>query len=142
MVTKEQRDDIRSIKFYSEFVGTKEGISFDNKKKVHIPGMLELKDMAFKRIIETGYSKIERVKPSLANCIVRVFYWRQNGISKNVMSCVYGYNCYVKENQKWLTGLDGNLEINFSEHKIGRWVCPDDYIVYNCDFADFYVKIT
>lgn len=142
MFTKEQKENIRTINLFEEFYGNKKGVSFHNKKKVHIPDVWELKEQVIKSIIEKGFSKVERVEPKNANCIIRIFNNRKVEFGRDVMTNIYGFNCFVKEGGKWISESCNKFEINFEKYEVGYWLCPDEYVTYDCDFVDFYVKIS
>jgi len=141
MFTKEQRKDIRNINSFEEFYGNKKGVSFHNKKKVHIPDVWELKEQAIKRIIDIGFSQVQRVEPRHANCIIRIFNKRNVELGRDVMTNIYGFNCFVKEDGKWVSESCNKFEISYEKYKVGYWLYPDEYVTYDCDYADFYVKI-
>lgn len=142
MLTKEQKKEIRNINLFEELVFNKKGISLDNKKKVYIPDVWELKEQAIKRIKDKGFSKIERVEPDYANCVIRIFNKKEVGFGVNVITNVYGYNCFTKENGKWVSESCNKFEMDFEKYKVGYWLCSDEYITYDCDFVDVYVKIS
>ena len=142
MFTNEQRIKIRNINSFEEFYGNKKGVSFHNKKKVHIPNVWELKDEAIKRILEKGFTKVERVEPKRANCIIRIFNNHKEELGRDIMTEIYGFNCFVKEDGKWVAEGCNKFEINFEKCEVGYWLCPDEYVTYDCNFTDFYVKIS
>ena len=117
----------------------KEGkpVTYSGKEFV-IPSFPEIKEEICKEVLKLGFSKFEIVKPSKANCIIRVFQKLHYQYEYNQIYNLYGAFCYVRS-------ADGfkrqHCIIDYSECVIKLWLFQDEYIDINCDFFDCYVKI-
>lgn len=147
MLTDLQKEQIRNVKLYDYSYKEKKGKAItDNGKQFIIPSFVELKQIIFSEIMKLGFSKIEIVKPSKANCIIRVYqklhYNYDFPVETNTYN-LYGAHCYTLKSGKWTTSAyQDDAIINFSEFTIRHWICQDDYIDFNCDFFDCYVQIS
>lgn len=144
MLNNSQKEGIRELRIYNYSCKEKEGIPLDNKGNIFkVLTFTEILEELSKQILKLGFSKIERVEPKKANCLIRVYqklhykydyYWIYN---------VYGGFCYTLKAGKWVTtnGFD-NYEINYSKCITGHWIYPDEFVEFNCDFCDYYVKVS
>ena len=136
-------EKIRGVKIYEYASREIRGKAIDYKgKEFIIPQLSELKAEIFKKIYDLGFENIEIVSPNKANCLIRIFqklHYEHDFSINNV----YGVNCYVLKNGKWILESDGNeFPLDYSKEKIKHWICQDDYIVFDMDFLDLYVKIS
>ena len=103
-----------------------------------IPSFPEIKEEICKKILKLGFSNVEIVKPSKANCIIRVFQKLHYKYEDNQIYSLYGAFCYVRS----ANGFEHQQSIlDYSECVIRYWMFQDEYIDFNCDFFDCYVKI-
>lgn len=143
MLSKSQRESIRCINLFKYGCREKKGkpITLDGKEFI-IPSLSEVIESVSQEILKLGFSNIERIKPNKANCIIRVFqklhYHYDNDLTYNV----YGYTCYTLNNAgEWVTSK-AHFKIDYSNHIIRHWLCQDEYIDFNLDFFDIYVKVS
>lgn len=143
MLSKKQKESIRRISLFEYACKEKKGqpIALDGSNFI-VPSLNEVKESVFVEIFKLGFSNIERVEPNKANCIVRVFqklnYHYDYGLTYNI----YGATCYTLNNAgRWVTSSD-EIEIDYSKHIITHWLCQDEYIDFDLDFFDCYVKVS
>lgn len=85
--------------------------------------------------------KVERVSPFRANIIVRVYQVRHYKYDFGSIYNLYGADCYVKNWFKWYTENNGELfSLNHSKNCIRHWLYPDEYIDFNTEFIDIYLR--
>lgn len=147
MLTNKQKESIRNVKLYDYAFKEKNGKAIQyNGKEFNIPSFEELKQSVFSEIFNLGFSKIKVVKPYKANCIIRVYqklhYTYEFGGETDTYN-LYGAHCYTLNNRKWITSaFQDDSEINYSKCIIKHWLFQDEYIDLDCDFVDYYVKIS
>lgn len=147
MLTNTQKESIRKVDLYDYSLYEKKGKAIQsNGKEFIIPSFVELRQIIFNDILKLGFSKIEIVKPSNANCIVRVYkklhYKYDSGLSTNIYN-IYGAHCYTLKDRKWITStFQYDSEIDYSKCIIRHWICQDEYIDFDYDFFDCYVQIS
>lgn len=149
MLTKSQKEKIRSINLFEYAIKEKKGkaINWDGSEFV-LPTLRQVEDSIYEQILKMGFTKIERVAPNQANCIIRVFqklhYPYPMWPGREDIYNVYGAACFTLRSGKWIsTGFNTEgHEINYSEWKIRHWLCQDEYIEFDFDFFDCYVKIS
>ena len=137
MLTDRQRKNIRFVNFYKM-------VSKQNNEFI-VPTYTELKNEIYKRIYDLGFSKIERVEPAKANCIIRLFQPPHSECDNSLEYAFYGATCFTQESGKWITmGLLGHVDykINYSNCFIRLHLSGNDYLVLDCEFFDCYVKIS
>lgn len=140
MLTKNQREKIRSIADGKSFIEKKNDFNATSVRRNDVPDVFELREQAIEKIKELGFTEIIQVAPKNANCIIRVFSRFNLEHEINEMYSIYGYNCYTKSKGIWITGKD--FEISFSKCKRICWIFQDEYVDFDCDFVDFYVKVS
>lgn len=147
MLTYFQKESIRNVTFYDYAFKEKKGkaIQYDGKEFI-IPSFVELRQSIISEILKLGFSKVEIVKPSKANCIIRVYqklhYTYEFGGETDTYN-LYGAHCYTLNDRKWITSaFQDDFEINYSKCIIRHWICQDEYIDFDCDFFDCYVQIS
>lgn len=147
MLTDVQKESIRNVDIYDYSLKEKKGkaINYDGKK-FNIPSFVELKQIIISEILKLGFSKVEIVKPSKANCIIRVYqklHYNYDFPGETSTYNLYGAHCYTLKSGKWTTSaFQDDSIINFSEFIIRHWICQDEYIDFDCDFFDCYVQIS
>lgn len=115
-------------------------ISFEGQSFV-IPSFVEIKETIFNQLRASGFSHINFVHPSKANCIVRIFK-SLNYKYEDVFYDIYGAHCFTRKSGKWISmSKGGEFEIDFSKFEIRHWLFQDEYIDFNIDFFDCYLKI-
>lgn len=142
MLNRRQKEKIRRIEIYKYSVRERRGKAVDDSgKEFKMLSFDEIRDEVYKMIREMGFSKIEYASPLNANCVIRVFqkkHYHYDGMTYNV----YGAQCFTKKDNQWTTkNSSGETKINFSKCKFIHWICQYDYIDFDFDFFDCYVRI-
>lgn len=147
MLSKSQRESIRRIGLFEYACKEKKGqpIALDGSRFI-VPSLNEVKESIFEKILQLGFSSIERVEPNKANCIVRVFQKLHYHYDYDLTYNIYGATCYTLNNAgQWVTRPSGEIrdfKIDYSKHIIRHWLCQDEYVEFDLDFFDCYVKIS
>lgn len=136
-------EKISGVKIFEYASQERKGKAIDYKgKEFIIPQLSDLKAEIFKKIYDWGFEKIEIVSPNKANCLIRIFQKLHYKYDCSIYN-VYGVSCYVLKNGKWMLESDGDeFQLDYSKEKIKHWICQDDYIVFDMDFLDLYVRIS
>ena len=143
MVSKIKVEGLRELRIF-EYALSKDGKNitiFNDKDFIFLSFPEILKEMS-ERILKLGFTKIERVKPSKANCLIRVYSLKQYKYERDMVYDLYGSLCFTKKNGTWFTqGSIGEYEIDYSKCIIRHWIVQDEYIDFECDYVDYYVRI-
>ena len=113
-----------------------------------VPPFPAIRDMALSQIEDQGFTTIKRVKPDNANCIIRVcqHLHHVDDDDTELVYNLYGVWCYTKDILNcWQTFNSYNEElvgIDFSKNVIRHWKCQDEYVLCDCEFVDYYYKIS
>lgn len=140
MLNRKEREIVRNIVISQHSCWEREGvaITFDGRPFI-VPTLDQVKEDIIEEILYRGFNKVERIKPTEADAIIRVYqklhYKHHNGLVYNL----YGGHCFTPKNGKWVTLED--IPLDYSSCKIRHWICQDDYIDFECDFFDVYVVI-
>lgn len=114
----------------------------EDGKPFIIPTYPEILAKAMSDINALGFSNIRRTSPRKANCIVRVFSTQHYHYDDVLTYNVYGFTCYTKEKDVWVSEWNsGIFYLDYSKFETTRWLCQDEQIVFNHDFADFFLHI-
>lgn len=119
-----------------------------NKKEFIIPSPYEILSDFCSEILNCGFSKVERVAPDEANCIIRVFEKRHlkgpANCFENRVYNLYGGNCFIKKDNDWIARSENDTEFKFNPEKCEQrlWLYQDDFLEFEADFVDFYVRIS
>lgn len=143
MLSPNQRKSIRRIYLFEYACRERNGqpITLEGSSFV-LPSLNEVKESVFQEILKLGFSNIERVEPNKANCIVRVFQKLHYHYRDNLIYNVYGASCYTLNNAgQWVTSL-ADFKIDYSKYILKHWLCQDEYIDFDLDFFDCYVKVS
>lgn len=117
-------------------------VTFDGKTFVMLTPN-QVKAEIEKEILKMGFSKIRRVSPTWANCIIRVYEKVRYDYEDGLVYNLYGAECYTKDRGCWVTKTSGELyRINHERSLHRHWICQDEYIDFDCDFFDCYVRIS
>ncbi len=142
--TAEQKEKIREVKLWSFYL-----LDTDGKPANPLPKReyLDLRwDQIRKNLIdqleELGY-EVQFVKPSQANCIIRVFNdvktYENDGKYR-----ILGGNCFIKDaTGKWISesSLCDLFELDYEKHELKVWFFQDEYWMVRVNFFDTYVKL-
>ena len=144
--SKSQIEQLRCIGLFEYACREQKGkpITYDGKEFV-IPALNDVKESVFREILKLGFSSVERVEPNKANCIVRVFQKLHYHYDYDLTYNVYGAVCFTLKAGKWVTRPFGEIrdfEIDYSKHIIKHWLCQDEYVEFDLDFFDCYVKVS
>lgn len=160
MLSKEQKEKLRNINMYEISYIEKKGIAIIDrtiekkskrgKKTIStieeefiIPSPYQIIESIFKQILGCGFSKVERVSPDNANCIIRVFQKLHHEYEFGIVFNLYGADCFVKSSNGWISESDGStFQLNYTEHLINQWIYQDEKITFKTDFMDVYVKVS
>lgn len=161
MLSKEQKEKLRNIHMYEISYKEKNGIAIINKtvkkgpksketvttvkQEFIVPSPYQITESIFKQILSSGFSKVERVSPSKANCIIRVFQKLHQKHEYDVIFNLYGANCFVKNGNAWISEGEsrGNtFQLNYTENLIDQWLYQDEKVTIRTDFMDVYVKVS
>lgn len=136
-------EKVSGVKIFEYASREIKGKAIDYKgKEFIIPPLSQIKEQIFKKIYDAGFEKIEIVSPNKANCLIRIFQKLHYKYDYSIYN-VYGVSCYVLKKGKWILESDGTeFSLDYSKEKIKHWICQDDYIVFDMDFVDLYVKIS
>lgn len=145
ILTAEQKEEIREILVWSFYLVDEHG-----KPANPIQGKtyLDLRwDQIRRKIMnqleKKGY-EVQFVKPSHANCVIRVF----NDVKTYEYDNKYrilGGNCFVKDiTGKWISesSLGDPFELDYEKHELRVWFFQDEYWMVKVNFFDTYVKLT
>ncbi len=113
------------------------------RKNFVFPPFDELLHKARQAIKELGFDEINHVKPSSANCIIRVFMKKDYIYECSEKHNIYGFACFIKNKGKWVSYSESGstYEIDFSKFIFRFWFFQDEYVDYDCDFMDCYLKV-
>lgn len=159
MLSNEQKEILRKIEIYEMSDEEKNGKPIIRKREPRekrgkktfsvvetdfvIPSIFQLFDYICEQIINAGFSKIERVEPNKANCIIRVFQKLHYEYEFEQIFNIYGANCFVKRGRDWFSETNGSIfKLDYSKYIIKQWLYQDEYILFDTDYVDFYVKIS
>lgn len=160
MLSREQKENLRNIHIYDLSTEEKNGIAIIRetiptakgaKKKFNtiekefiIPTPYQLVENMSTKILASGFSKVERVAPSNANCIIRVFQKLHYKHEFDQIFNIYGASCFTKDTMGWISNSDCGecYTLNPSRCLIGQWLYQDEKITFDADFIDFYVKVS
>lgn len=143
MLSKKQKESIRRIYLFEYACRERNGQPITLKgNNFVVPSLNEIKESVFQEILKLGFSSIEQVEPNKANCIVRVFQKLHYHYDTDLTYNVYGASCYtLSHTGQWITSL-ADFKIDYSKHILRHWLCQDEYIDFDLDFFDCYVKVS
>lgn len=159
MISKEQKEKLRQIGMYKISYVEKDGIPLIRKKvpevengkttnstiyeEFVVPSPYQIAESIFQQILDCGFSKIERVSPAKANCIVRAYQKLHYEYEFDQIFNMYGAECFVKDNVGWISEVnDSTFHLDYSHCKIGQWLYQDEKVIFDTDFVDFYIKVS
>ena len=155
MLSKEQKEKLRTIHIYEIACEEKNGIAIIRKRipkvnggyifeeKFVIPSPYQIAESVYKKILACGFSKVERVSPNNANCIIRVFQKLHHEYDFNQIFNIYGARCFVKNGHDWISECAlGTFPLDYSKCLITQWLYQDEKITFDAEFVDFYVKVS
>ena len=155
MLSKEQKEKLRTIHIYEIACEEKNGIAIIRKRipkvnecyifeeKFIIPSPYQIAESVYKKILACGFSKVERVSPNNANCIIRVFQKLHHEYDINHIFNIYGARCFVNNDRDWISECSlGTFHLDYSKCLISQWLYQDEKITFDAEFVDFYVKVS
>ena len=161
MLSKEQKEKLRKIHIYELASEEKNGVAITQKtvpkikrgkeKFSHIeevfvvPSTYAIAESVFKQILDCGFSKVERVSPTDANCIVRVFQKLHHKYEFDTVFNMYGADVFVKNGKEWTSECECYGEcftLNYAKCLVGQWLYQDEKVIFDTEFVDFYVKVS
>lgn len=159
MLSNEQKEILRDIHIYELTHEEKKGVPIITKnvpktkngitkystvvENFVIPNTYEIFETMSKKILDSGFSEVERVSPNDANCIIRIFQKLHYEYFYNYIFNLYGADCFVKDKKNWISHCSaGTFTLYYSKHIIRQWICQDESVYIDTDFVDFYVKVS
>lgn len=161
MLSKEQKEKLRKIHIYELATEEKDGVAiipktvqkkkFGKEKSVCVeevfvvPSPYEIRNSVFEQILECGFSKVERVSPTDANCIVRIFQKLHHEYEFGMVFNMYGADVFVKDDTTWATECNcyqKGYPIDYEKCLINQWLYQDEKVTFDAEFVDFYVKVS
>lgn len=140
---KSKEEEIRQLRFFEYVFYENEGgaTNFRNEE-FEILSFPEIFKKMSERILKLGFTEIERVEPAKANCIIRIYTKEHYKYEQDLIYNLYGSLCFTFKKGKWSTiGSSGDYEIDNSKCIMRHWIFQDEYIDFDCDFVDYYVRI-
>ena len=149
MLTRKQKEQIRAVSLFKFATKERQGKAFNwDWTRFIVPTLIEVEDLMCQEILKLGFSKVERVSPKRANCIIRVFHklhyeYVHSRDWKEIYN-IYGAACFTLNSGTWVsTGFGEKVtEIDYSKCVIRHWISQDKYIDFDFDFFDCYVEIS
>lgn len=144
LLTADQKEEIRGVKLWGFYLLDKDG-----KPANPIPGKSypnlrwdQIRQELIKQLEEKGY-EVKFVKPSAANCVIRVY----NDVKTYEFDNKYrilGGNCFTKDiTGKWIgeSSLCDDFELDYEKHELKVWFYQDEYWMVRVNFFDTYVSL-
>ena len=158
MLSNKQKEKLRRIHIYALASEEKDGVAIIRKQVSKgepskeeksiieevfvVPSTYEIAENVFKQILACGFSKVERVSPKDANCIVRVFQKLHHEYDSRTIFNMYGADVFVKNITKWTSEYCGECyTLDYAECSILQSLEQDEDVKFNAEFVDFYLKI-
>lgn len=143
MLSKKQKETLRNIQIFEIANEEQNGVAVVKNEEFIIPTPYDLLESVKKKILESGFSKVERVSPSAANCIIRVYQKTHYEYLYGWFFNMYGTFCFVKDGVNWISESLGNtFHLDYSQCIVGQWIFQDERVSFDTDFIDFYVKVS
>lgn len=159
MLSKKQKEKLRKIHIYELASKEKNGVAITRKtvskgkkgkEKIFwiegifvVPSTYDIAESIFKQILDCGFSKVERVSPAYANCIVRVFQKLHYKYEFDTVFNMYGAEVFVKNGTNWTAEWYGErFTLDYAKCLVGQWLYQDEKVVFDAEFVDFYVKVS
>ena len=144
MFNRVHQEIVRDIRIHRYSCQERDGKPITEKGKPFImltPNQVKAEIEA--EILSYGFSKIKKVSPTWANCIIRVYEKVRYDYEDGLVYNLYGAECYTQDRGVWVTRSGGDLyRINHAKSVHRHWICQDEYIDFDCDFFDTYVRIS
>lgn len=141
--TKEQKEKIRKVRLWSFYMMNETGKpAHPNSKKQYLDLRWDqIRARLITQLEELGY-EVQFVKPSQANCIIRVYNdVKSYGCEKYR---ILGGNCFLKDGTGcWKSESDRGdfFELNYEQHELKIWFFQDESWDVRVNFFDTYVKL-
>ncbi len=148
MLTNKQKEIIRKIKVFKSAEWEWNGKMIDGfGKEFSLPTSGEITEMAFGYLKNAGFSKVQRVSPNKANCIIRISGVNHLPYSGEYTINYFEVNYYTRKKNAWIMEdiLGNEYEINYSSHTNSFSLLDDNDppIIIDPDyFFDIYVKVS
>ena len=159
MFSREQKEKLWQIHIYEFTSEEKNGVAIKRKlvskgepgeEKLSfteeifvVPSTYKIAENVFKQILDCGFSKIERVSPTNANCIVRVFQKLHHVYDSYTIFNMYGADVFVKNMTIWTSKYRGErFTLDYAKCSILQCLEQDVDVKFDADFVDFYIKVS
>lgn len=139
-----QREQLRNIRLYACSSQEKRGKPIINDMPFKMLEFQEIFENVKAAIISEGFSTVERVSPKKSNCIIRAYKTKHYKYDDVLTYNIYGSYCYVR-NGLFFTTIDtqgDTFSIDYAHCRTRRWLCQDEYIDFDHEFVDFYVRVS
>lgn len=143
--TPDQKEEIREVKLWGFYLLDEKGNPANPIPGKSYPDLRwdQIRRDLIKQLQDKGYN-VKFVKPSQANCVIRVF----NDVKKYESDGKYrilGGNCFTKDiTGKWIgeSNVCDEFELDYEKHELKIWFFQDEYWMVKVNFFDTYVKLT
>lgn len=158
MLTTKRKSKLRKIKIYVSSCEEVDGKPIIRKsflknhtgfvtiyEEIVIPPPYKISQYIFQKILDSGFSKIEKVSPSEANCVIRVFQKLHYEYDSEFTFNIYGAVCYVKDKTGWFSenNQDELIILDYSKFHFKEIISQDEQLkIIDADFVDIYVKVS
>lgn len=146
MLTNKQKAKIRDLRIFESAEQTENGKLINGfGKEFSMPEDDEIIEMAFKKLENAGFSKIKRVSPNKANCIIRISRTK-NFLYQEFTINYFEVNFYTKKKNLWIMkDIEGDeYTIDYSSHNVCFYVKSKDeppVVIEANFFFDLYVEV-
>jgi len=144
-LNQQQKETLRKIQLYCYSSQEKNGKPILNDVPFEMLDFPEIFEQAKSEILSNKeFISVERTAPHKANCIIRVFSTKHYHYDDQLVYNIYGASCYTRLNMQWQTSpeFQGNFVISYKKHITRSWLCQDEYIDFDHNFVDYYVKVS
>lgn len=148
MLTREQKQQLNELNDFKFFFNERNGIALDNlsKEPVYFPNSKETLFRVIDQIRDLGFASITVLSSPTkykANVILRVYSKRHQPYDCKEIHNLYGHYCFVRHWFSWITTSPrgDTMHRNPKKASLRVWFYQDEYVDYDCDFVDFYLKI-
>ena len=107
-----------------------------------VPCFTEIRDFIIQQIEILGFVVDTQAEKSKCNCIIRVFQDIDYDYGDSLIT-FYGASCFAPRAGQWVShGLNGKeFKIDHNNCVWRSWIFQDEYIDFECEFEDFYIKV-
>lgn len=149
MLTREQKQQLRNLSEFKFFHNECNGIVMDDTGKEPVrflPDSTEIFLDVCDKIRNLGFTSIKVLGSPVkykANVILRIYSKKHQPYDCKEIHNLYGHYCFVRHGFSWITTSPRGdaFRRNAKRAPIRIWFYQDEYVDYDCDFTDIYLKI-